>query len=160
MTITCSIQPTGVVTMAMKKLHNTYNMCIPDLPDMNALIPQPCSPRALDIHIRQSLMSMLQPLFKLGLLLIHCASYLIKLIFFIIAFIIQFDKTIIVDSIKFHCCFQNVIVFVKSILCTISLPIMLALCWMLLHPIMFKIILAYVIGSSLTVTIKNTSVIA
>ena len=39
MTITCGIQPTGIVTMAMKVLHNTCNMCTLDLPDMNALIP-------------------------------------------------------------------------------------------------------------------------
>ena len=36
MTITCGIQPTGVVTMAMEVLHNTCNMCICDLPDMYA----------------------------------------------------------------------------------------------------------------------------
>ena len=39
MTITCGIQPTGVVTMAMKVLHNSCNMYICDMPDMNALIP-------------------------------------------------------------------------------------------------------------------------
>ena len=39
-TITCGIQPTGVITMAMKVLHNTCNMCICDLPDMDALNPQ------------------------------------------------------------------------------------------------------------------------
>ena len=33
-TITCGIQPTGIVNMAMKVLHNT---CICDLPNMNAL---------------------------------------------------------------------------------------------------------------------------
>ena len=50
MTITCDIQPTGVVTMAMKLLHNTCNMCIRDLPDMSALIRQASS---IHIHIRQ-----------------------------------------------------------------------------------------------------------
>ena len=33
-TITCGIQPTGVVTMTIKVSHNTCNMCICDLPDM------------------------------------------------------------------------------------------------------------------------------
>ena len=47
-TITCGIYPTGIVTMAMKFLHNICNMCIHDLPNMNALIPW-----ALGIHIRQ-----------------------------------------------------------------------------------------------------------
>ena len=37
MTITCGIQSTGVVTMAMEVLHNTCNMCICDLPDMYIL---------------------------------------------------------------------------------------------------------------------------
>ena len=32
-TITCGIQPTGVVTMAMEVLHNICNMGIKDLPD-------------------------------------------------------------------------------------------------------------------------------
>ena len=31
MTITCGIQPTSAVTMAMKVLHNICNMCIRDL---------------------------------------------------------------------------------------------------------------------------------
>ena len=48
MKITCGIQPTGVVTMAMKVLHSSCNMCISDLPNMNALIPW-----ALGIHLRQ-----------------------------------------------------------------------------------------------------------
>ena len=48
-TITCGIQPTGVVTMEMKVLHNTCNMYIHDLPDINALIPQ-----ALGIRIRHT----------------------------------------------------------------------------------------------------------
>ena len=39
-TITCDIQPTGVVTMAMEVLHNTCNMCICDLPNMYAWSPQ------------------------------------------------------------------------------------------------------------------------
>ena len=47
-TITCGIQTTGIVTMAIKVLHNTCNMCIRDLPDMYPLIPQ-----ASGIHIRQ-----------------------------------------------------------------------------------------------------------
>ena len=50
---TCGIQCTSVVTMAMKVLHNTCNMCTCDLPDMNALISWACSPWALNIHIRQ-----------------------------------------------------------------------------------------------------------
>ena len=45
----CDNSPTGVVTMAMKVLHNTCNMCIPDLPDMEAIC------MALGIHIRQFL---------------------------------------------------------------------------------------------------------
>ena len=53
MTITCGIQPIGVVTIAMKMLHNTCNMCILHLPDMNALIPQTWGPWALGIPIRQ-----------------------------------------------------------------------------------------------------------
>ena len=52
-TITCGIQPIDVVTMAMKVLHNTCNMCIFDLPDMKALISQAYSPWALGIHNRQ-----------------------------------------------------------------------------------------------------------
>ena len=39
--------------MAMKVLHNTCNMCISDLPDMNALIPLACSSRGSGMHIRQ-----------------------------------------------------------------------------------------------------------
>ena len=68
MTITCGIQPTGVINMAMKvlHLHNTSNICICDLPDMNALIPRACSFWALGIHIRQIPMPMLQPLH------VHC----------------------------------------------------------------------------------------
>ena len=46
MTITCGIQSTGVVTMAMKALHNTCNMCIHDLLDMNSFSPWACSPQA------------------------------------------------------------------------------------------------------------------
>ena len=46
-TITCGIQPTGIVTMVMEVLHNSCNMCIHDLPDMYAL--NPC---ASGIHIR------------------------------------------------------------------------------------------------------------
>ena len=37
MTITCGIQPTNVVTMVMKVLHNSCNMCTLDLTDMYAL---------------------------------------------------------------------------------------------------------------------------
>ena len=47
-TITCGIQLTGIVTMVMKVLHSTCNMCICDLPHMNELVPL-----ALGIHIRQ-----------------------------------------------------------------------------------------------------------
>ena len=36
MTIACGIQPTSVVTMAKKVLHNTCNTCSHDLPDVNA----------------------------------------------------------------------------------------------------------------------------
>ena len=36
-TIICGIQPTIVVTMAMKVLHNRCNMCTLDLTDMYAL---------------------------------------------------------------------------------------------------------------------------
>ena len=53
-TITCGIQTTGVVTNGNKVLHNTCNMCIRDLPDMNALIPWACEPQALGIHIYQA----------------------------------------------------------------------------------------------------------
>ena len=53
-TITCGIQMIGDVTMATKcYINNTCNMCIRDLPDMNALIPRACGPWALGIHIRQ-----------------------------------------------------------------------------------------------------------
>ena len=52
-TVTCGIQPTGVLTMAMKLLHNTCNMYIRDLPKMNTLIPRALGPRSLGIHIRQ-----------------------------------------------------------------------------------------------------------
>ena len=31
-TSTCGIQPTSIVTMVMKVLHNIYNMCSCDLP--------------------------------------------------------------------------------------------------------------------------------
>ena len=40
MTITCGIQPTSVVTMAMNVLHNTCNKCIHKLPDTYTLSPQ------------------------------------------------------------------------------------------------------------------------
>ena len=53
MTVTCGIQPTSVVTMAMKVLHDTCNMCICDLPNMNVLIPWACGPQASSIHIRK-----------------------------------------------------------------------------------------------------------
>ena len=52
-TITCGIQPTGVVTMAIMVVHNTCNLCICDLPDINVIIPWACSPQASGIHIRQ-----------------------------------------------------------------------------------------------------------
>ena len=51
-TITCGIQPTGVVTMTMKVLHNTCNMYIRDLSDMNAFILHTCSSQASGMHIR------------------------------------------------------------------------------------------------------------
>ena len=38
-TITCGIQPTDVVTVAMEVLHNSCNMCSCDLPDMYPLVP-------------------------------------------------------------------------------------------------------------------------
>ena len=48
-----------------------------------------------------------------------CASYLLKFIAFIYHCI--FDKTVSVDSLKFHYCFfQNVNAFVESVHCTIS----------------------------------------
>ena len=52
MTITCGIQPTNVVTMVMKVLHNSCNMCTLDLTDMYALAlgMQPSFPC---IHINQ-----------------------------------------------------------------------------------------------------------
>ena len=37
----------------MEVIHITCNMCSRDLPDMYALSPRACSPRALGIHIRQ-----------------------------------------------------------------------------------------------------------
>ena len=55
-TIICGIQPAGVVTMVMKVLHNTCNMCTCNLPVMNALIPWTSG-----VHIRQIPMPMLQP---------------------------------------------------------------------------------------------------
>ena len=55
MTITCSIQPTNVVTMVMKMLHNSCNMCILDLTDMYALAPHACTYISV-----KSLMCMLQ----------------------------------------------------------------------------------------------------
>ena len=35
-------------------IHNTCNMCARDLPDMYALSPWACGPRASGIHIRQT----------------------------------------------------------------------------------------------------------
>ena len=67
MTITCGIQPTGVYTMAMKVLHNTCNMCVHNMPDMNALIP------GLWAYISgKSLMLMLQ------LIHVHCSHLLLN----------------------------------------------------------------------------------
>ena len=37
MTITCGIQPTNVVTLIMKLLHNSFNLCTLDLTDMYVL---------------------------------------------------------------------------------------------------------------------------
>ena len=45
MTITCGIQPNGVVTMVMEVLHNTCNMCIGDLSDMYASVLGPATLR-------------------------------------------------------------------------------------------------------------------
>ena len=39
--------------MHMEVLHISCNMCTRDLPDMYALSPRACGPRALGIHIRQ-----------------------------------------------------------------------------------------------------------
>jgi len=39
--------------MHMEVLHISCNMCTRDLPDMYALSPWACGPRALGIHIRQ-----------------------------------------------------------------------------------------------------------
>ena len=67
MTIACGIQPTDVVSMAVKVLHNTCNMYFYDLLDMNALFPQAYAPRASGIHISgKSLMPMLQSLLVLS----------------------------------------------------------------------------------------------
>ena len=63
-TITCGIQPNSVATMAMKVLCITCNICIHDLPDMNALIPQACT-CSLGLQANMSgkfPMPMLQPL--------------------------------------------------------------------------------------------------
>ena len=49
-TIICGIQPIGVVTMAMKVLHNTFNMWFHDLPDMYVKEPEIYS-GALHLHI-------------------------------------------------------------------------------------------------------------
>ena len=37
----------------MVVLHISYNMCSRDLPDMYALSPRACGPRASGVHIRQ-----------------------------------------------------------------------------------------------------------
>jgi len=39
--------------MHMEVLYISCNICTRDLPDMYALSPQACGPRALGIHIRQ-----------------------------------------------------------------------------------------------------------
>ena len=39
--------------MAMKVLHNTCNIYICDLPDINTFISWACGPQALGIHITQ-----------------------------------------------------------------------------------------------------------
>ena len=57
------IQSTSVVTMAMKVLHNTCNMHIHDLPDMNGLNESSLEPAALGLRTYvafKSLMPMLQ----------------------------------------------------------------------------------------------------
>ena len=60
MTITCDIQPTGIVTMAIKVLHNTCNMSFRYFPDMYALNTLAYRPQALEYILGKSLMSMLQ----------------------------------------------------------------------------------------------------
>ena len=50
MTITCGIQPTNVVTMAMKVLHNSCNMCTLDLTDV-CTHPWACGPMHARIYI-------------------------------------------------------------------------------------------------------------
>ena len=44
MTITCGIQPTNVVTIAIKVLYNSSNLCTIDLTDMYALALWPVAP--------------------------------------------------------------------------------------------------------------------
>ena len=64
MTITCGIQPTGIVTMAMKMLHNTCNMCIHDLP-YTVWMPSSFGLSALKLWVYisdKSFMLILQPL--------------------------------------------------------------------------------------------------
>ena len=50
-----------VVTMAMKVLHKSCNMCIHDLPDINVLIPWDCSESQAYVS-GKSHMSILKPL--------------------------------------------------------------------------------------------------
>ena len=52
MTITCGIQPTNVVTVIMKVLHNGCNMCTLDLTDVYALALGPVAP--VPVHTYQS----------------------------------------------------------------------------------------------------------
>ena len=73
---------------------------------------------------------------------LHHPSHLVKFITYTIAFITQFDKAIIVDSLETHFYFQNANDFVKSVFCTICLHIMLSLCLMLFSPYYVQIMLA------------------
>ena len=52
MAITCGIQPTNVVTMVMKVLHNTCHMCTLDLTNVYALAIEPVA--LVLVHTYQS----------------------------------------------------------------------------------------------------------
>ena len=62
MTITWGIQPTSVVTMVMKMLHNSCNMCTLDLTDMYTLAfgPAACVPIHTYTYQTKSFVHMLQ----------------------------------------------------------------------------------------------------
>ena len=51
MTITYGIQPTNVVTMVMKVLQNSCNMCTLDLTDMYALTLRPATLEPMYMYI-------------------------------------------------------------------------------------------------------------